>query len=207
MAAMRTSSTIAALTCLLASSLLVASPAFAQEAAAPRPGADQYTQRVQAGIQLLTSGDTNGAMAAFRQAVQLDGARPIAPYYLAAANRMSGHMDEALTGFRRAAELAQSANQPRWRGRALQAIADTLERIGGRLEETRNAWQEYVRFADGNQAVTFPQLGRARVQAVNIVTEQETAYVAVRERIAARERENAETQSTQGSARTRTRSR
>jgi tetratricopeptide (TPR) repeat protein len=199
MAAMRTLSTIAALTCLL-----TASPGFAQEAA-PRPGADEYTQRVQAGIQLLTSGDTNGAMAAFREAVQLDGARPMAPYYLAAANRMSGHMDEALTGFRRAAELAQSATQPRWQGRALQAIADTLERIGGRLEETRNAWQEYVRFADANQAVTFPQLGRARVQAVNIVTEQEAAYVAVRERIAAREREHAEEQRTEGSARPRRR--
>lgn len=154
-----------------------------------RPGADAYTQRVQAGIALLVVGDNGGATRAFRDAIGMDGNRPMAPYYLAAASRLSGELDEALNGFRRAAELGQS--EPRWRGRALQGIADTLERMEGRLEDARTAWQEYVRFADANSVVTFPQLGRARVSAIDLMLEQEHAYVQVRERIAERERENA----------------
>lgn len=164
----------------------LASPAFAQEEAAT-PGADEYTQRVQAGIALVVAGDPTGAMAAFRDAIGLDATRPQAPYYLAAANRVAGNLEEALTGFQRAAELAEQS--PRWRGRALQAVAATLERISGRIEDARTAWQAYVRFADSNATVTHPQLGRARIQALDVMNEQEQAYVAVRERIAQRERE------------------
>lgn len=181
-------------------SMLLCASAHAQEAPtdpdgeSTTPGADEYTQRVQAGIALLVAGDNGGATNAFRDAVGMDGSRPMAPYYLAAANRMGGRLGDALDGFRRAAELA--GERPRWKGRALQGVAETLERMDGRLEEARTAWQEYVRFADANVAVTFPAMGRARVSAVNLVIEQETAYVAVRERIAARERENAQSSDT-----------
>ena len=175
-------------------SLFVCGSATAQQDADgdnTRPGADAYTQRVQAGIALLVVGDSGGATAAFRDAVGMDGNRPMAPYYLAAASRLSGNLEDALNGFRRAAELGQA--EPRWRGRALQGVAETLERMQGRLEDARTAWLEYVRFADANSVVTFPQLGRARVSAIDALLEQERAYVDVRERIAARERENAQT--------------
>ncbi len=179
-----------AATLSLVLSLAFVPPALAQdEEEASTPGADEYTQRVQAGIQLLVSGDSAGAMNAFRDAVGIDGNRPQAPYYLAAANRISGNLQDAVTGFERAADLASS--DPRWRGRAMQAVAQTLERMDGRLEEARTAWQAYVRFADTNAAVTRPQLGRARIQAIDIMVEQERAYVSVRQRIAERERENA----------------
>lgn len=190
----------------------LANPAHAQEAeaaeeAAPTPGADEYTQRVQAGIQRLVSGDSSGAMSAFREAIEMDSTRPQAPYYLASANRMAGNHEEALTGFRRAAELA--TDQPRWRGRALQGVASTLEQMEGRIEEARTAWQEYVRFAESASAVTFPLLGRARIQAIDVMNEQEQAYIRVRERIAARERERAEEErsSQQGNRRRRRRRR
>lgn len=168
-----------------------AQPGVGVATAVAGPGADAYTQQVQTGIQALITGDTAGAMTAFRAAAQLDGGRPMAPYYLAAANRMTGNLDEALTGFRAAAQLAQAANEPRWRARALQGVASTLERMDGQLPAARDAWQEYVRFADSNTAVAHPQLGRARVQAITVMTEQENAYVTVRERIAEREREQA----------------
>lgn len=188
-------------------SLFLCSSVHAQEddpdgdapAASETPGADEYTQRVQTGIAALVAGDTGGARSAFTDAIGMDGNRPMAPYYLAAANRMSGNLEDALSGFRRAAELA--GEHPRWKGRALQGVAETLERIGGRLEDVRTAWQEYVSFADANVAVTFPQMGRARVSAVNLVIEQENAYVAVRERIAARERENAQSGSGESGSR------
>ena len=171
-----------------------------------RPGADAYTQRTQAGIALLTGGDTHGAMGAFREAIEMDGARPMAAYYLAAAQRMSGNLDEALAGFRRAAELAQSADAARWQARALQGVADTLERMEGRIADARTAWEAYIAFADSHQTVAFPQMGRAHLAAIDRMLEQEGAYGDVRERIAARERELAEAESeSQGSSRGRRR--
>lgn len=157
--------------------------------AAPRPGADEYTQRVQQGIARITSGDAAGASEAFREAVEMDRARPAAVYYLAAVQRMGGNLQEALTGFQAAVGVARTANDPRWIARALQGVAETLERMEGRTEEALAAWQEYVRHADAAQAVSDPQLGRARIQAVNVMMEQERVYVQVRQRIAEREQE------------------
>jgi tetratricopeptide (TPR) repeat protein len=166
--------------------------ASAQEnGAATPPHADEYTVTVQRGITQLAGGDPSGAIATFQQAVQLDGSRPEAPYYIATAQRMSGDLQTALTGFQQAAALAQAANLPRWRARALEAAAFTLERMEGRVEDARTAWQEYARFADTNPTVADPQLGRARVSAIDIMNEQETAYVNVRQRIAEREQERA----------------
>jgi len=119
-----------------------------------------------------------------------DPARPQALFYLATANRMAGSLQEAITGFERAADNAEDL--PRWRARALQAVAETLERMDGQLEPARQAWQAYVRFADSHQAVAFPQIGRARIQAIDVVIEQERAYVEVRQRIAEREAESDE---------------
>ena len=181
-------------TWLLIALLALPSAALAQETAggeAPRPGADAYTQRTQAGIALLTGGDTPGALAAFREAIEMDGGRPMAPYYVAAAQRMSGELNAALTGFQQAAALAEAANAPRWRARALQGVADTLERMEGRIQYARSACQAYIAFADANQAVAFPQMGRAHLAAIDRVLEQEGAYGDVRERFAARESERA----------------
>ncbi|MEQ8454884.1 MAG: hypothetical protein RLO52_23705 [Sandaracinaceae bacterium] len=205
--------------CLMITALsLTTAPALAQDEAqeaaqsaggeetVARPGADAYTQRTQAGIALLTGGDTPGAMGAFREAIEMDGARPMAAYYLAAAQRMSGNLDEALAGFRRAAELAQSADAARWQARALQGVADTLERMEGRIADARTAWEAYIAFADSHQTVAFPQMGRAHLAAIDRMLEQEGAYGDVRERIAARERELAEAESeSQGSSRGRRR--
>ena len=165
--------------------LALSAPAVAQE----RPAASEYVQRVQQGIALLTAGDAGGSINVFRQAVQLDGNRPEAIYYLACANRLTGSLDEAVRGFERAADVAET--EPRWRARALQGISETLERMHGRVEDARRAWQAYVQFADRNATVAHPQLGRARIQAIDMMAEQERVYVEVRARIAARERENA----------------
>ncbi|HEY8430067.1 MAG TPA: hypothetical protein VIL20_16910 [Sandaracinaceae bacterium] len=172
---------------LASASLLVASLAGAQ--AADRPSADEYTRRVQRGIEQLTGGDPSGAIATFREAVSLDGSRPQAPYYIGAAQRATGDLDGALTSFRQAAALAEAASLPRWQGRALHAVASTFERMEGRIEEARAAWQAYVSFAERNAAIADPQLGLARITAIDRMNEQEQAYVAVRQRIAEREEE------------------
>ncbi len=175
------------LVALVITALSVPALALAQDA--PRPGADEYTRRVQSGIERLAGGDPAGAITTFREAVGMDGSRPQAPYYIGTAHRMSGNLAEALTSFQQAAALAQAANLPRWRARALHGVASTLERMEGRVEEARTAWQAYASFADGNPTVADPQLGRARVSAIDLMNEQEQAYVQVRQRIAEREEE------------------
>jgi hypothetical protein len=60
------------------------------------------------------------------------------------------------------------------------------------LDEARAAWQEYVRFADGVAAVALPSLGRARITAIDQVTELARIATEVRERIVQRERERTE---------------
>lgn len=173
----------------LALALTTAAPALAQDESASPTGADEYIQRVQEGIALLVSGDAGGSMSVFRDAIAMDQGRAEGLFYLACANRMASNYQDAVRGFERAADVA---SEPRWRARALQAVAQTLERMHGRLADARTAWQAYVSFADANAAVAHPGMGRARIQAIDMMQEQERAYVAVRERIAERERVNAE---------------
>ncbi len=184
--------TLAARSALVFSVLLWCAPVLAQapaEPAPPPPSADVYTQQVRAAIEQITGGDLEGGTSALRSAIELDPSRPEGPVYLATALRMAGDLEPAIVTFRQAAALAQGPNQARWRGRALAGLAFTLERIPERIEEARAAWQEYTRFADANQAVADPQLGRARVQAIDIMNEQEQVYAGVRQRIAEREEE------------------
>lgn len=172
---------------------LFASTALAQQRPAPqeRPGADEYTQRVRAGIEQLMGGNGDQALATFREALAMTPARPEAQYYIGEASRMAGSFEDAVNAFRQAAALAQSANEPRWQARALHGVASTLERMEGRLEEARTAWQEYTRFADSHSTVSDPSIGRARIQAIDMMNEQEQVYVQVRQRIEERERERA----------------
>lgn len=166
--------------------VLLPALAAAQETA-ERPGADAYTIHVQRGIQQLTSGESDNAMTTFREAVEMDESRPEGPYYVGAILRMRGELENALASFQQAATLAERA--PRWRARALHAIASTLERIEGRIEDARTAWLEFTRFADAHPTVADASVGRARIQAIDIMNEQELAYVEVRQRIAEREEE------------------
>jgi len=176
---------------LMAAALFLLAPALAsaQAPAAERPSADAYTQEVQRGIEQLAGGDTAGATSTFRQALAREARRPEAPFYLATVLRMTGDLDGAVRGFTQSAALAQAASLPRWQARALHGVASTLERIAGRIEEARAAWQAYSSFADANPTVSDAQLGRARVQAIDLMNEQEQAYVQVRRRIAEREEE------------------
>jgi tetratricopeptide (TPR) repeat protein len=170
----------------------IASSAIAQtQTPEQRQAANEYALRVRSGVEQLMGGDTERSIQTFREAIEMDGARPEAQYFIACAHRMSGRLEEAVTSFQQTAALAQSANQPRWRMRALHGIASTLERMPGRVEDARTAWQEYSRFADANQTVADPQLGRARIQAIDMMNEQEQVYVQVRQRIAEREQERA----------------
>ena len=149
-----------------------------------------YAAALGRGLTAVRAGDRGGAIAAFREAVQLQPSRPDAVCFLAEAQRASGDLAAALEGFQACARVARGWSHhdaQRWVARGLHGAASTLERMGPeRQAEARTAWQEYVRFADGAAQVSSPAIGRARVTAIDQVTELERVTAEVRERIAAR---------------------
>lgn len=163
---------------------LAAAPVAAQSAP---DAAARYAESVGRGTTALTSGDRNGALAAFRDAVQLEPSRPEAVCHLAATQRLAGDLSAAEEGFQACLRVARAANDSRWTARALHGVASTLERIPERMTDARTAWQEYVRFADGATTVASPAIGRARTTAIDQVVELERVMVDVRQRIAERE--------------------
>lgn len=179
--------------------LLASSSAFAQqrqqaEAAggdAPAPRASEYLVKVQSAIRLAVGRDLDGALGALRDAFRDEPSSPIAHYYAGEVHRMRGEMEEALEKFRVCTDLARTARDPLYQGRCLRGQAETLERMEGRLEAARDAWTQFVQFADGSRQYASPETGRARMQALDAQREQATAYVEVRQRIEERERENA----------------
>jgi tetratricopeptide (TPR) repeat protein len=173
-------------------SITVPAIVAAQAAPAGAPhGTPPYATACESGLRLLVSRDFDGALAAFRQAVQISGSDPRAFYYMGEAQRVRGNLNDALEMFRTAARLASASGDARMQARGLQGIAETLERIEGKRNEARTAWTEYMRFADQNTAVAFPDLARARIQALDAMRELDETYADVRERIATRVRENA----------------
>jgi len=192
-----------ALALVLAPTLVAAqnarsTPAPAAAPATP-PGTPPYATATANGLRLLMARDFDGALAAFRQAVQIAGSDPTAFYYMGETQRVRGNLVDALEMFRTAARLASAASDTRTQARALQGVAETLERTEGKRNEAGTAWTEYMRFADQNQGVGFPDLARARIAALDAMRELDATYADVRERIAMRERENARTAASGGS--------
>ena len=181
--------TLALLLTLTALPALAAAQAAAPAAPTTPRGTPPYATQCANGLRLLMARDFDGALAAFRQATSIAGSDPIAFYYMGETQRVRGNLPDALEMFRTAARLA--GTDARWQARAMQGIAETLERTEGKRNEARTAWTEYVRFVDQNQGVGYPDLGRARIQALDAMRELDETYADVRERIATRARLNA----------------
>lgn len=171
---------------------LAAAQATPPAAAAP-DGTPPYATATSNGLRLLIARDFDGALGAFRQAVQIAGSDPTAFYYMGETQRVRGQLADALEMFRTAARLAGAANDGIMQARSLQGVAETLEQTEGKRNEARTAWTEYMRFVDQNQGVGFPELARARIAALDAMRELDETYADVRERIATRVRENART--------------
>lgn len=169
----------ALVTLALALCALVTAPAVAQTSS-------DYLTHLGRGLTAASAGDRAAARSAFRQAVQLDGARPEARCHLAAIERLDGDLPAALEAFQACLTAARAANDPRWTARALHGVASTLERSADRLSEARAAWQEYVRFSDGAAAIAPPAVGRARMAAIDAIVELDRTSAEVRQRIAER---------------------
>jgi hypothetical protein len=103
-------------------------------------------------------------------------------------SRATGDTNAALDGFQDCLRFAREADDRRFVGRALHGLASTLERMPERTQDARNAWQEYVRFADTSGGAADGRIGRARIEAIDAWVALEQRMVEVRARIAERER-------------------
>lgn len=149
---------------------------------------DQYRTHLRSAMSAFVVGDHATASRHFREAVALAPSNPDALCYMAEMSRATGDLSAALDGFQDCLRFAREANDRRFMGRALHGIASTLERMPERTQDARNAWQEYVRFADTSAGAVDGRIGRTRTEVIDAWVSLEQRMVEVRARIAERER-------------------
>lgn len=174
---------LASILLVLSGSLAIASGAAAQ-ATAP----DGYHEHVRTAMNSFVAGDRASAERHFREALALAPSQPDALCYVAEMNRATGDMTAAFDGFQDCLRFAREADDRRFVARALHGLASTLERMPGRTQDARNAWQEYVRFADASGGLADGRIGRTRIEVIDAWLALEERMVEVRARIAERER-------------------
>lgn len=169
-------------------SLSVASLVGVSSAAAQSSAPAGYHEHVRTAMSSFVVGDHDSAARHFREALALAPSQPDALCYMAEMNRATGDLSAALDGFQDCLRFAREGNDRRFVARALHGIASTLERMPERTEDARNAWQEYVRFADTSGGVADGRIGRTRTEVIDAWVALEQRMVEVRARIAERER-------------------
>lgn len=149
---------------------------------------EQYRVHLRSAMSAFVVGDHGTASRHFREAVALAPSQPDALCYMAEMSRATGDLSASLDGFQDCLRFARESNDRRFVGRALHGIASTLERMPERTQDARNAWQEYVRFADGSGGAVDGRIGRTRIEVIDAWVALEQRMVEVRARIAERER-------------------
>ncbi len=117
---------------------------------------------------------------ALERALMLAPDEPVAHHHLGEVHRLRGDLQMALREFRTAGRLAAAQENRRFEARALYNIAETLERMVGRLPEARSAWEDLRLFGEQHPDVIAPQIARARVAAIDRASDQELVYREVR---------------------------
>ena len=164
---------------------LWAGSAWAEEAASPAPTRSPYPEAIEDGNRLYRSGDHEGALRAYRRALESGENEAMATFFVATAQRATGDLDGALASFRRTVTLAEGDNLA-YRARALWNVAMILE---ARRDFTaaREAYRAYIAFAESQPGViTYAANARQRLDAITAVEELDATYEAVRERIRSR---------------------
>lgn len=173
----------------------VAAPAAqpAAQATAPAAGASRATPfqaAMQRGVTAYQQSNWEAAATAFREAAGLDARSAQPALYLGYVARARNDAPTAMAQFREAQRIAMAEGDDASRARAMAAVAD-LEERAGRWDEARAGWQAYTVFADGHASVSFPAVGRGRIEAINRRAALATEYEPVRTRIAERLARNA----------------
>lgn len=173
-------------------SLALCLPAVA--AAQPRNDEEAlaYTRALRRGHDGVKRADWQTATDGYGEAASIRPRSGEPVLFQAMLLRARGDLPAALAKFREALRLSEGGgpSEEVTRAKALLGIAMVLE-TQRQLPDARTAFQAYVTFAEAHGGITtYPAVGRARVQMIDRVDELDQAYREVRERIAAREREN-----------------
>lgn len=151
-----------------------------------------YTRALQRGHDGAHRADWQSATDGYGEAASLRPRSGEPVLFQAMMLRARGDLPGSLVRFREALRLSEAAgaSEDATRAKALLGVAMVLE-AQRQMADARTAFQAYVSFAESHASVTaFPAVGRARVEMIDRVDELDQAYREVRERIAAREREN-----------------
>jgi cytochrome c-type biogenesis protein CcmH/NrfG len=146
-------------------------------------GISQFMETIAKGNERFAAKDFTAAIDAYKKAVQLSPKNALGHYLLAEAYLSQGNMGEAEASIREAHEAGDLKN-PALRSRVLFLVADVFERQK-KWDQAKTAWQAYTEHASKHADAGYPQTGADRLKAIQKVLDNEKAYVAVRERIAA----------------------
>ena len=156
--------------------------AAAQDAAVRgTSSSDLFARRA---ITALVARDIDMAVQVLDEATAADPRHSQLAYLLGEAHRMAGRFDQAAQHYRRAIDLAGADAHAEARARI--GLARTFEAQREHYPDAREAWIAYVRFAESHPDVPSAEVARARIQALDLVAEQDAAYPEVRRRIDAR---------------------
>jgi len=144
----------------------------------------EYSSTCAQGNSKYESHDLDGAIAAYRKAIELSPHQGLAHYLLGEAELATGNLPEAEASWSRAA-LETGEKDPALQARILFVTADLKERQK-KWDDAKAAWQAYLDWATRfPSAGAFPASAQSRMAVLDTVIKQDKAYEIVRQRIAA----------------------
>jgi tetratricopeptide (TPR) repeat protein len=157
----------------------------ASTSSTPRKGAaaadsHEYAATISQGNSKYAARDFDGAIAAYRKAVELSPHQATAHYLLGEAQLASGNLGEAEASWGRA--LDASDKDATLHAKVLFVLADLKERQR-KWDEAKAAWQTYL-----DWGTRFPNAGvfaPSALSRLDAVIKQDKTYEVVRQRIAA----------------------
>ena len=130
------------------------------------------------------------AVTTLRAAISVSPANAQLRYLLGEVLRLQNENAAALDAFQAAKLVADESTNFSLQARILQAIAETFERTPGKMTDARAAWSKLMQLATAHPDAASVDIPRARIQAIDVFTEQDATYADVRHRIEERERHN-----------------
>jgi len=149
-----------------------------------------FQAALQRGVTAFQQSNWEGAATAFREAASADARSATPALFLGYVARARNDAVTAMAQCREAQRIATAEGDDANRARAMACVGE-LEERAGRWDESRGAWQGYTVFADGHASVSYPAVGRGRIEAINRRSALATEYAPVRQRIAERLARNA----------------
>jgi len=158
-------------------------PAISRGNTGPGP----YSPKLQKGNAAYVARDFQGAIAAYREAIQEDAKDPLGYYLLGEAQLAAGNIAEAEASWQTGLRSVGSAENVQ--AKLLFVMADLRERQG-KWADAKKAWDEYAQFLSTHPgAKGYAATATERNKAIDTHNDLETKYAAVKQRIEQRLKE------------------